>query len=390
MNYAMEDKYIEFLRDIIGREWLEEEFKKIDTKSPLKEVGSMFIQYHPWVHFMYEIDYLLRRADIEQHEEVVMGKYWYILRNAGMLLMINNDDIVDHRDAQMKLRNAEQFYDFIWELEVKTMLSKNGADVTCIDPKNGITHDGVAKIFGYCIPYECKNKICDNSQYNSNQMFSQMLVKKLEGVVSIRNKIIQIEFESGRLEDLKTIVAYIRDNFDVIDYRSILGRYKIRTLSKLPFNTPVQTLFKREGINQVFCIAKCDKKELYMDIPPSGVVMTKLLFKMPGPINELHNLNGVLKKANTQLPPGGVVFLQVPYCTFENTIKAIEKELSQSFSNISAVKIVSLKEETIANYGVKVSRLEDVVVSQRAKKIIPPDVIEFLNKPMAFGKYAGS
>lgn len=384
----MEKDYIETLRDFIGRDWLEEEFNKVNIKSPLKGAGNYFAPYHPWVHFMYEIKYLVRRAAVENRENIIMGEYNYILSNAGFLLEQNMENIIGKKDAQMKLRNPKQFYDFIWELETRTMLSQRGAEVLYVDPNSGSTYDGVFTMFGYSIPYECKNKSIDNDQYNTNMVFLQALVKNLEDIPSVRNKIIQIEFESGRLEDIKTIVAVIRDKFDIFDYQSILGKYKVRTLKKVPFITSPQVLINREGINQVFQINEIKKGELYINDAPSKVVKTKILIKMPEEIHKLNNLNCVLKKANTQLPPGGVVFLQVPYSAFESAKEEVAKELSQSFSNISAVKIISLQIDASENGGVKVSRLEELIISPRAKKPLLPILIEFLDQPMAFSKYA--
>ncbi|MEA4900702.1 hypothetical protein [Desulfitobacterium sp.] len=378
---------IKFLENFIGRDWLNAEFDKINTKSPLKGAGIDFASYHPWVHFMYEIEYLLRRSDVENREDVIMGRYHYILNNAGMLLKDNFNYIVDKKDAQMKLRSPEQFYDFIWELEVRTMLSRRGACADFVDPKSGNTYDGIAIILDHSIPYECKNKIIDNNQYNNNSVFSQILANKLGDIPSVQNKIIQIEFENGRLEDIKTIVAIVRDKFDIFNYQSILGRYKIRTL-KLPIDTPPQYLINREGINQIFQVNERRKSELYLDKAPSDVVKTKILIKMPEQVFKLHNLNGVLKKANAQLSTGGIVFLQVPYSTFESAKTEVAKELSQCFSNISAVKLIALGIEFYENKGVKISRSEDLIVSPRGKIALLPKEIEFLSQPMAFSKYA--
>ena len=384
----MIDDNILFLKEFIGTEWLSAEFKKINTKTPLKGAGARFETCHPWVHFLYEMGYLLRRADIENRDNVMMGRYHYILNNAGALLRHNLDYIIDKKEAQMKLRNPEQFYDFIWELETRTMLSQCGACATFIDPQSGNTYDGSVTINNRQIPFECKNKVLDNDRYNTNSIFSQVLANKLGDVTSIQNKIIQIEFEDGRLEDVKIIVATIRDKFDVYNYKSILGRYKVRTLKKLPFNTPPQCLMNRNGISAVFEIGKRKESELYLDSAPSHIDKTKLLIKMPDPVSELHNLNGVLKKANSQLSPGGIVFLQVPHTTFESAKSEIKKEIFQCFSNIYAVKLISLDISFKENQGVKISHYEDLIVSPRGNEVLSQEEIGFLNQPMVFSKYA--
>lgn len=339
--------------------------------------------------FMYEIEYLLRRANIENLKDVVMGRYHYILDNAGMLLKRNFNYIIDKKDAQIKLRNPKQFYDFVWELEVRTMLSQQqGANAIFVDPKSGNTYNGIATIFDHDIPYECKNKVIDNDRYNANMVFSQVLANKLGDVPSIQNKIIQIEFVEGRLEDINVIVANIGNKFDVFDYQSILGRYKVRKLNKVPFNTPIQHLINRDGVNQVFQINERSRNELYLNEAPCNKVKSKILIKMPGQICELHNLNSVIKKANNQLPLGGILFLQVPYSTFENAKEEVANMLSHSFSNISAIKLVSLDIKIFENQGVKISRLEDLIISTRCKNLLRQNEIEFLKQPMAFSKYA--
>lgn len=378
---------IEFLKNFIGKDWLDAEFKKIDTKSLLKGAAIHSESYHPWVQYMYEIEYLLRRSEVENCQDIIMGRYHYILNNAGMLLRDNFNYIIDKKEAQMKLRNPAQFYDFIWELEVRTMLSRQGACADFVDPKSGNTYDGTVIIHDHNISYECKNKVFDNDLYITNSAFAQVLVNKLGDIPSIKNKIIEIEFETGRLEDINTIVTIVRDKFDIFNYQSIMGRYKVRTL-KIPFNTPIQNLINREGINMMVQVNECKKSEIYLDKAPSNVVKAKILIKMPEQSHILHNLNSVLKKANKQLTKGGIVFLQVPYSTFENSKIEVAKELSKSFSNISGVKLIALGLESVNGKGIKISRLEDLIVSHRGKLALLPKEIEFFSKPMAFAKYS--
>ncbi|MFZ2539659.1 MAG: hypothetical protein WAX04_12295, partial [Oscillospiraceae bacterium] len=136
--------------------------------------------------------------------------------------------------------------------------------------------------------------------YNTNSIFIQVLANKLENIQTIKNKIIEFKFNSGRYEDLKMIVATVRDKFDVFNYQSIVGRYKIRTLIK-PFNTTLQNLIYRQGVNNLIEISQCQKRELYSDNPSSKDIISKLIFKVPGPNNKLKNLDKVLRKANKQL-----------------------------------------------------------------------------------------
>lgn len=383
----MNNDYTNYLRDFIGTKWLDDEYRRVETTSPLRGAGNHFSQYHPWVHYMYELEYLLRRANIENHDEIVLGKYHCILDNAGRLLKENRDDLVDVKDAQMKLRNPKQFFDFIWELEVRTMLSAAGATASFVNPLSGNTYDGIARIEGIVIPYECKNKSVDNEKYNSNMVFAQVLANRIGDVSSIRNRVIEIEFDKGFLEDIKTITAEIQKiSFDN-PCLSILDRYTITLRNDVPFETSPPDLLQLPDVDQVFVTDECLKKELYLDNAPSRVPKTKILIKMPAPIQELRNINGVLKKANLQLKAGGIVFLQVPYHLFEQGKTEVEHELSQSFSNISAVKIVAIQADD-AKGAVKISRKEDLITSSRAKYVLPDIVKEFLSKPMVFSKYA--
>ena len=377
---------ISFLKEFIGAEWLDAEYERINTKSPLKG-AAIHNTYHPWVSYIYEIDYLLNRARVKKHDSVIMGEYYHILENAGMLLKLNFDYIADKKAAQMMLRNPKQFYDFIWELETRTMLSQCGGCATFNNPQNGNNYDGSVTIVDRPIAFECKNKILDNARYSTNSIFTQVLASKLRGIASVKNKVLQVEFEDGRFEDIKTIIAIIRDKFDVYNYQSILGRYKVRVLKKIPFNIPSHYLMNIKDATAVFQIGTVNETELYLDNASSNTVITKLVVKMPDSINKLNNLEGVLKKANSQLSSGGVVFLQVPYETFEDTKSEISKMDTRCLSNIYAVKLVSVDIRNIEDVGVKISRLEDLITLPLGTASLSQKELDFFSQPMAFSKY---
>ncbi len=378
----------QFFKQFVGSSWAESEFKKTDDKSPLGESGIPFVTYHPWVQYMYEIQYMLRRANIEKRKDVILGPYHHIINNAGMLLKYNLDNILDKNDAKMRLRNPQQFYDFVWELETRTMLSLCGAETIFIDPKSGNTFDGLVTPIDRAIPFECKNKIIDNDQYKTNSTFAHLLSQKLGDVDSVQRKIILVEFENSRLEDIKTLVSDIRENLDIFDYRSIMGRYKIRVLRKVPFDTPGNILLSMEGVNQVLNITDLKKSELYLEHAPSSVARVKFLFRMPEQIRVVSNLNSVLKKANSQLNSGGILFLQVPFSAYENAKSHIKKELNQSFSNILAVKIAAIDVNYYGDEGVKISREEDFLVSSQGNTMITKEEINFFSQSMVFMKFA--
>ena len=378
----MNDHYIDFLKTFIGADWLDSEFNRINTKSPLKGAGNHFSNYHPWVHFMYELEYLVRRANIERRSTVLMGKYHHILSNAGMLLERNIDSIPDRSDAINRLRHPDQFYDFIWELEVKTMLEACGANVKVIAPSPGISYDGTACIEGIHIPYECKNKVVDDSQHDKNMIFTQVLANRLGEVQRIENQVLEIEFVDARLEDIRAIVSGIRNLPSTKNSIEILGRYKIEFLPTHLFKFSPQELLNRPDIESVMLITKCPKKDLYSVNRVNDTEIAKLLFKMPGSNTNIKNLNAVLKKANSQLSRGGVVFIQLPYLLFEDGVREISQIVSRNLSNISAVKAAA-----IDFGGVKVSRKEELIVPPNCKHRLPDNVIDFLSQPMVFSKY---
>jgi hypothetical protein len=380
----MEDSSIEYLEQFIGKKWLESEFKKVNTKSPTKGTGVPFVSYHPWVHYMYEIEYSMRRAQIKGQDSAILGPYYFLLDYAGMLLKDNINYIIDKLDAQKRLRNSNQFYDLIWELETRSMMTKLGAEVLFVDPNSGRTNDGLVTLDKHTIDFECKNKILENDMYKTNGVFAHVLVERLGDVESIQNKIIQVECLSARLEDIKEIVHTIRTKLDVSDYVSILGKYRVRVLTKLPFSTPVQNLINRDAVYQVFIIKEVKKEDFYKTNSPSEAVKAKVLFKMPEPLYELRNLDTVLKKANSQLLNGGVVFLQVPYTTFENARVTVGKLLEQSFSHILGVKIAAIDINFALPKGVALRSLEEFVLSPTGTKTLSQQEIAFFTSKMAF------
>lgn len=380
----MEDENIEYLVQFIGKKWLDGEFKKINTKSPMKGAGVPFISYHPWVHYMYEIEYLMRRSKIEGRDSATLGPYYCILDYAGQLLKDNFDYIIDKIDAQKRLRNPNQFYDFIWELETRSMMANLGAKATFVNPQSGETHDGLVTLDEHVIAFECKNKILENDAYNANGIFAHVLAGRLGDVDSIQNKIVQVECLSARLEDIKTIVETIRNKFDIFDYVTILGKYKVRVLTKLPFNTPTRNLINREGIYLVFIIKDVNREDINKLRTPGEIIRTKLLFRMPEQKYDLRNIDLVLKKANSQLPNSGVVFLQVPYSTYENAKILVGKLLKQSFSHILGVKIAAIDINFASLEGVALRSLEGFLVSPIGSEKLTPQIIAFFSQKMAY------
>ncbi|MFZ2539658.1 MAG: hypothetical protein WAX04_12290 [Oscillospiraceae bacterium] len=62
--------------------------------------------------------------------------------------------------------------------------------------------------------------------------------------------------------------------------------------------------------------------------------------------------------------------------------------MSLGLSNILAVKLLSYDVEDVENRGVKITRNEELIISNRAILSLTEKETEFLNQPMAFKKFA--
>lgn len=66
---------MDFPEQFLGREWLDEEVEKVNTKSPLKGAGTYFRPYHPWAHYRYGLEYILKHFHLEKRESAVTGEH---------------------------------------------------------------------------------------------------------------------------------------------------------------------------------------------------------------------------------------------------------------------------------------------------------------------------
>ena len=380
---------IDYLEEFIGKEWLQNEYQRIERKVPFKEVGRKFSNYHPWVCYMYEIAYLIRRAKIEGEEVVVLGKYHYYLNNVGTLLKFNENTLNNPKEIKARLKIAEQFHDVVWELEVGTMLKLLGYHTEFIVPVVGKTYDLSVRLTDRQIAIECKNKIVDNSVENANNLFIHAITTKFENVKELRKKVIQITFERGYFEDIKRIISDIRMKLGKNKQVKILGRYKVKELKKSINASPIEFL-RDESVRSVTVIKSILERELYKKINTYEETIGILVFKFPEPEKKLKNVNKVLSIANKQLTEGGVVFLRVPKDFFDSAINDIRSELRMGMRNISAVKIISNEAEMVEGKGVKIWRYEELIVSERDDVTLKltKSELNILNQNMVFTKYA--
>ncbi|SFC52673.1 hypothetical protein [Bacillus sp. UNCCL81] len=384
----MNKENIEFLGSFIGNDWIEEQIANVERKSFLKERGNHYDLYHPFVHYKYELDYLIRRAEIEKNDDIVLGEYYHILNNAGSLLRFNYNKLANLKEIQMRLRDSKQFHDIIWELEVGTMLELNDAKVEFKKPKQGNSNDLKFKIDDRLIEVEIKNKTIENEIFKRNQIFTQLLIDKLSKLKVLEGKAILIEFEVSRYEDISLICKEVESKFNVFDYISVDGKYKIRSKDRY-LKIPIQKILENNTVNSVLESREVSKKDLFND-DIGGKLKTRYIIKFPEQNYELKNIKSVLKKANKQLPNGGVVFLKVPHSTFETSISDIERALKGNFSNISAVKLFGTSLSTLNNQGVREDRKERLIISDKSMFKLSKNEFDFLSKDMYFSKYKNS
>lgn len=378
--------YVKYLEEFIGKEWIEQEFEKIEKKSKLKEIGGSYENYHPFVQFRYEIRYLLRHAEAFKENEILLRENHSILANAGYLLYINFDKIPNKKDTLMRLRDAKKFHDVIWELEVATMFAANQVEYQLRDPAVGATNDICCHIDNRFLEVECKNKVVEDPVYAKNQIFAHMLVNKFSNIATFYGKTIEIRYEEAFYEDIKQVVSTAAKMLNKVDYCSICGKYRISNNKKYQDKSP-QYLMSKSDIRGVMVVKETSRKKLYTYKESDAKTKMRFVLKYPDEKTDIKNLETVLSKANTQLCNGGVVFLHVPFHSFDEAKAKIENILRISSSNIMAVKLVSLDTSNDPEHGVKISRKEELILSERSKYKLTEKEIEFLSKNIAFSKY---
>ena len=381
MNY----NNIEVLRNYIGKEWIHNQIEKTNDNSLLKELGSEYETYHPFVHYQYELDYLIRLAETDKAKDVALQKWYHILNNAGWLLKMNLPFLENVEEMRMRLRDSEHFDDVVWELEVATMLRINNVRTKLLTPNEKQTNDLEIILFNKTLQIECKNKELNNSRYNTNQIFAQSLINSLSDVEVIQGKAIEISYENARYQDIRKITKIVRDKFDIFDYQSIDGRYKVRSSLKY-FEKDISNILDNDEIRFISDAKSVQKKDLYKK-ETKGDFKCRFILKFPLENKRLSNLENLLKKANKQLIIGGVLFLKVPHETFDEAKEYVQSELNRKFSNISAIKLFGIKYDNLPDEGIRVDRKEELITSSRSKYQLSEEETDFFRKDMFFSKY---
>jgi hypothetical protein len=377
------DKYIEFLRAFIGEDWIKAEIKKIEDRSRLKEVGSEYEDYHPFVKYHYEIKYLLRRAEALKQEDVLLQESYYRLSIAGYLIMVNLNKIRNHSDLKNRLRDANQFYDAIWEFEVATMFLKNKIKYSFKEPVQDDSNDITCFIDDKPLEIECKNKHTVYVKHRKNQMFAHILANKLSNTKLFKDSTYIISFDEGNFEHIKSIVKCMIENLNSKKNYTVLQRYGIQRISGDEVDV-IETLQSDTDVREVIVVKEIDKKDLFSNDVSKGNTQMQFIFKYPEANTKIKNIDKLLKDANSQLPNSGVVFLKVPLMVFNDAIKEITDILNTRCSNLKAVKVIAIEEKFIEGSGVKISRKEELVINQRCKESLTEKELNFLKADIAF------
>lgn len=381
----MEDN-INYLRKFLGDEWVKNEFEKTEKKSMLKQVGSRYFNYHPFVQFQYELLYLIRRADALKKDDVILMENWEKLNKTGYLLKLQMMKIEDKNELLNRLRSAELFDDVLWELEVATIFLKNNIKYDFKVPKPGDSNDLTCYIDDRALEIECKNKHIFDERFNKNDIFSHMLCNEVGNIKELYGQTIEFEYEDGNYEDIKIIVKDIKDKLLINKSINIINKYRIEIKPECSNMNPEQIL-NLDGV-QRFCLASQQRKsELYNAGIPNKNNSIRIIIKFPKEVRNLKNISALIKTANKQLPSGGVIFLKVPYYDFDNMVKDIKNILINNFSNIYCIKLVSFESEGIEDTGVKVSRREELIWGKLSNCKLTKKEFDFLNGNIAFSIY---
>jgi len=372
------NEYVDFLRNLIGKDWIISEFNKIEEKSQLKEVGSGFSSYHPFVKYLYELRYILRTADAYGQTQVLMRENHYRLFLAGYLIKLNIDKVPNEEELISRLRDAERFYDVIWEFMAATIFLKNNIPYSFKNPVRGNSNDLTCIIDGRPLEIECKNKHEYEKKYAQNMSFINLLSNRLSKLEVFRNCIFVISFIEGFQEDIKQIVKCMESNVNKESF-SVLGKYNIE---RIKVKSAVDMLLESPDVRSVVVVKEVPKKDLYSYNDSSSITKMQLIFKYPEENSPLR-IDNLLRDANKQLPNGGVLFLKVPKWSFDDAIFNVSKNLSIKFSNITAVKVIAIEDKFTEEVGVKVSAMEKLIVNRNAKLELKKKEYNFLDRKIA-------
>jgi hypothetical protein len=114
-----------------------------------------------------------------------------------------------------------------------------------------------------------------------------------------------------------------------------------------------------------------------------------LFFRFPPQNLKLRNLANLIKHANHQVKTKqGCIFLKVPFFLFKDSLEETKKLFSKGYySNIGAVKIVSLKNTFHPEVGVETERNEAIVINPTANIPIKHPILDNISGYILFNKY---
>jgi len=393
LNYQddLESLYIDFAKQIMDEEWINQQLKLVDEVSQYKEKGSYLGLFHPFIKNFLDVRVTVRKAVILNEETMLMGVGHSNIVELGRNLY-ELQGLYDKEKMRARLQSKD-YEDACWEFEVMMALIYSGVQANFEREKDIKSFDISAWIGSDKVAIECKNKHIEDKKYNFNKVFSHFLSEKvIKHLTELKGRHdIKIEIDgTGRIEDVKQLVQTIHEMLESnITYMKFKDTYKI-TMTKKYRDIPTGVIMKNN--KEEFCISSSIRnslKEVYTKITEEMDYKDRIFFRFTPQNLSVKNLNSLLGKANKQITSTqGCVFLKVPYHAFNESIVEVEGLLQKFYSNVSGVKIIALKKYFIENMGVKIARKEKFIVNKRAKVQPSPALKSVFERPMMFEKYA--
>ncbi|MDD4110673.1 MAG: hypothetical protein PHS54_03880 [Clostridia bacterium] len=380
----MEQKYIDYIEEFIGKEWILEEFDKIEKRSQLKEIGARYFNYHPFVKMFYELRYLLRKAEHLGEESIVLGKIYERLSHSGFVLEKQMEKIPNKIEFKSRLRDSENFEDVIWELETATMLMYKNIVYNFNNTETEKTSDISCEIENIKIDIECKNKHADKRIDNKNNIFFHLFCNAIGKVAELRGKVIDIKFDESRTEDIPILVDAIKSK--CLEKEIAILTYKI-DLYETPNDFEPFYAMSENDVSLMGVVSEQKKSELYKNIEVDYKKSLIIIFRFPFEKTNLNGIKSLVRKANKQVKKSGVVFLKVPYDIHDESARFIERFLNGSYSKIAGIKLVSFKNEYINDFGVKISRKERYIINHSCTSPLSEACSNFFSSDFAFLAY---
>lgn len=385
--------YIDTARHILTYEWIERQLKIMYEQSQFKEKSYFLDLLHPFIKDYLNVLIALREAATLKHDLICMGLGYHntieLGRNLYELHGLYREDKIRPR-----LQDKNLYDDVCWELEVAMCLKYTGFEVRFEKEINEKMHDISAIKEGDAIAIECKNKHIVDDKYNDNKAFAvclaDKLLDKLNEIKDSYDLRITIR-DKGKIEDIKDIAVVVQNMLKSGNTVAIFNNnYRIEIIDE--YKNISTALIMQQAIEEL-CINSRDIKSLKDIYSKKGKTGTeyrhRLFFRFPPEDLQLRNLNNLIKNANKQIKGiQGCVFLKVPSFQFDNSVEEVRDLFSKGrYSNIGAVKLVSLNKTFHAGLGVKIERKEAIIVNQNAIIPISHSILDTLSKNIIFNKY---